>query len=604
MALIGGYVAPQPLDADELRRGVRSFHIVRSDREADFDHTIVATRSGHVFAKARPARPLAPRVSADEHGNVLVTLGFLCDAARERLDAARLLRACVDTAGRALEECEGEFVALFASAADGALHVVNDRFASRPCYLLARDATQLVSTNIALLLALARCRPQPDPLGWVQVGTLAHSVGARTTVRDVQRLLPGSHVTLRPGERQPRRYWRLEHAPREDALDPVKHGEETFEAFRQGAVFRTRLAAGGLVPLSGGLDSRLVAGAVPPDAGYSAFTFVDFPTRESTEQTRAAAEVARALGLPHHVARGEAPYSRHAEDVVRLTGGLRPLHHAAVVMLYLEAMARLGARFMLGGGPGDSLAGAAVPSARYTDPAAMEACIDDFCRSRMRHLQRLRLVMRDDVVDGCAAPLRASLEDSIRALGGPTAAHRATAWKMVERQPAFTFTSIVHAHPDVGEAFCHLDYRYVELMLQLPAAWLYRRSFYRVMIHTALPQLRHVPYTNTGELLTGALLEARDERPHPIRVAARRVLAGIRSRVLPPDPDVHEAQFRKDRRLIDAIREGLHAHPALRDILDVARCDRYLDDYAAGRRRGAEPFGTLATMCLAPGALA
>ena len=73
-----------------------------------------------------------------------------------------------------------------------------------------------------------------------------------------------------------------------------------------------------------------------------------------------------------------------------------------------------------------------------------------------------------------------ALTESFAAVGGPTAAHRVTAWAMMYRQPAFTFTSVLHTHPDVTEAFCHLDYRYTELMLRLPSLVAVSQSVLRI----------------------------------------------------------------------------------------------------------------------------
>jgi hypothetical protein len=44
-----------------------------------------------------------------------------------------VLEPCATTAGRALDDCEGEFVAACADAAGAVLHVVKDRFAAGPC---------------------------------------------------------------------------------------------------------------------------------------------------------------------------------------------------------------------------------------------------------------------------------------------------------------------------------------------------------------------------------------------------------------------------------------------------------------------------------------
>src|SRR5262252_7632445 len=77
---------------------------------------------------------------------------------------------------------------------------------------------------------------------------------------------------------------------------------------------------------------------------------------------------------------------------------------------------------------------------------------------------------------------------------------------MMYRQPAFTFTSLIHNHPDVTEAFSHLDYTYCDLMLRLPADWLYKENFYTFMIYNSLPQLRYIIYANTGNLLPSELM--------------------------------------------------------------------------------------------------
>ena len=112
-------------------------------------------------------------------------------------------------------------------------------------------------------------------------------------------------------------------------------------------------------------------------------------------------------------------------------------------------------------------------------------------------------MFRDDVIEYGRRAVHDALAESFAAVTGPTAAHRTTAWAMIYRQPAFTFTSVLHTHPDVTEAACHLDYRYTDLMLRLPASWLYNKAFYSYMLYSALPQLRHIPYANTGRLLSG-----------------------------------------------------------------------------------------------------
>ena len=187
---------------------------------------------------------------------------------------------------------------------------------------------------------------------------------------------------------------------------------------------------------------------------------------------------------------------------------------------------------------------------------------------------------------------------------------------MVYRQPAFTFTSLIHTHPDVAEAFCHLDYQYCDLMLRLPAAWLYDENFYSFMIYSSLPELRHVPYANTGELLSGALKNFEYREPWSQRmkglalrsarefvahnIAARKLVALIRPK--PRSMSFYRTLLGRDQQLLSEIEQCLRSYDRLGELLDVNKCLKFLDAFkngsSVGIARDTEFIGSLATLCL------
>jgi hypothetical protein len=608
MALMAGYVSKRgKLKAALLGRRTVSFVILPGEDATSYKDVVIETKFGHVIQKYKSDHPMPPVVQTDDEGNVLAVLGFMCmhDSVSSY---QRLLAACVVDA-RAVEQCAGEFVAIFVDGSSGAVHIINDRFAARPFYVIDCAAATYFSSNLAFLLHLAETRSGVDVVGCLQVFTCGHTVGTRTTIEGVARLRPATHLSVVPERIVEKQYWRLIHTPRED-LDPVEHGVAVFEAFRSGAAVRARLARRGVVPLSGGLDSRLVAGSLPDRSNYSGFTFVDSPVMKSTLETQAAAEVCRALGLTHHVRAVPAgAYGRHARDVIALTGGLRPLHHMAIAMSYVEEMKRVGSMFLLGGGPGDVLAGSYIPSTDYLDPLRVQECIAHFCRRRAALGAHLGLLLRDDVLASNRQVIYRSLLESFQPLGGPTAAHRVTAWAMVYRQPAFTFTSLMHCHPDVSEAFCHLDYSYCDLMLQLPAEWLYERNFYSLMIYNNLPQLRHIVYSNTNMPLSGRLMTVNYRQPR-LTVLGKRIgdqLASVRRRTARlitrsrGAPGLHQSLMRHDQQLLAEVTECLHSCERLSEFLDIRKCDQFLAGFKSGTYQAQahqELFGSLATMCL------
>jgi hypothetical protein len=348
----------------------------------------------------------------------------------------------------------------------------------------------------------------------------------------------------------------------------------------------------------------MVAGALPRDSPYSAFTFIDLAGASATPETRAAAAVCSAIGLPHRIEALPAR-SELASAVVGLTGGMRPFHHMAVVLAYIHEMRRCGTSFLLGGGPGDSLAGAFVPSSAYLDPARTAECLDDACRRRLADSRGWPLIFRDEVIANSRGTVADAMAESFAGVRGPTAAHRVTAWAMTCRQPAFTFTSVMHTHPDVSEAFCHLDYRYADLMLRLPATWLFQRAFYAYMVHTELPHLRHIPYANTGRLLSGTP-PPHDIQPQPrmsrSMAMAWSIGARVANRLLPARTAGASLLFR-DAVLLDQVQELLHSISLLREIVDVERCDRLLARSRAGACPSEEILGTLTSLCLSAAAL-
>jgi hypothetical protein len=144
-------------------------------------------------------------------------------------------------------------------------------------------------------LYLARQRYRPDIIGWLEAFSYAHTNGTRTTADGVHRLRPATHLTITPHGMNERQHWRLEHRP-DPGLDPVKHSPEVFEAFRERRTQGTPRRQG-VLALSVGLDSRLVAAALPRDADFKAFTFVDLrsapcrPTRPPLFALRSACAI-------------------------------------------------------------------------------------------------------------------------------------------------------------------------------------------------------------------------------------------------------------------------------------------------------------------------
>jgi hypothetical protein len=370
MSLIGGHFSiDDKLPTKALEQRVAGHSILPSERPEDYDNEVIETEFGHVVSKYK--RGYAHRVPTvtDGQGSVLVVFGYLFPPVPDGPDQyERLLDLCLEGGGGALEESEGEFACLFVDGRSGTIHIVNDRFGACPFFTLQVDRRTYFSSNLAFLCSLASGKREPDVLGCLQVFSYGHTLGTRTHMRGVKRLPPASHVTCSRGGILHQKYWRLKHKV-DGGLNPEAFADELFDAFRRGTDRRAGMLSGGIIALSGGVDSRLLAGALSENSHFSAFTYADSVDSTDTPEVKAAAQVARALHLEHRVERfPQQALSSLASEITSLAGGLVPLHHPSQIMQCIAAMKDT-AGCMLGARPGGALAGSIIPSPIYLDPA-------------------------------------------------------------------------------------------------------------------------------------------------------------------------------------------------------------------------------------------
>jgi hypothetical protein len=630
MSFIAGYILKSgKLDASWVKQKLADFSILADDEPDSYENGIVSIPAGQLLWKYRKNFPLPPAVLTDGD-SILLTHGFHLPQ-DQRKSGRDLIQKCRHRGPQLLENFEGEFVSVYSGGATETLHIVNDRFGSRPMFLLNNHSGIFFSSNILFLHYITQIKQKPDIIGCLQLFSYGHTIGERTTVSNIMRMAPANHLILTPEKITKRRYWKFEHVPQE-GLDQDKYSEEVFDAFKSATLSRIRLFGKGVVALSGGLDSRLLAGAVPGDSGFDAFTFVDSTESNSTPEVQAASAVAQVLELEHTIKRFDHQHiSSVADEVVRLTGGLTPLHHPAKVMKYIYELKQNNQFFLLGGAPGNNLSGSFIPSKKYLDPKNLDTCMSLYCaKMNLGGLDVLKAyvssVFNDDAIDSFLSESSREMELSINSAAGSTAAHKITAWQMSWGFPAFSANSPIHNHPDIMEAFAHLDYTYCDLMSKLPATWLYKRTFYDYMIYSCLPDLRHIIYANTGKVLSGdftvielskvpesgfsfhEFLNARLEKNPILKQKLLRTkqliykLYGYKQKKKAAPPFLYK-MMRDDNILLSNLIEAVHSYPELRLIFSPDKCIRFVNGIKAGQKQtfsyryDAELVGSLAAIC-------
>ena len=599
MSLIGGYITKAgPVDTQAVRRTVEAFNPLPSSPNKGYEVRFVEGTLGCIFAKYRPDVQSFTSCTTDIRGNTLVMLGY-ADLPGTEMNPGSAGLADLSILPERLETTSGEFLAAFCDPAMSNVHLVNDRFGARACHIIETQQVFVFCSNVGLLLDLPGVPRRPDPTGMIQLFAYRRIGPNRTLFEGVERLAPASHLVLSRNGAAHRQYWQVRYEPNHN-LEPVRHAHEVFAAFRQGIIARRRTMQSGFLTLSGGLDSRLMATALAPDASLPAFTITDADDSSATYEVQGAVQIARALGLTHEIRRipvGEV--SGSADDLVMLTGGSRPLNHSIRSLQY----ARLGLTSHLGGSPGDEISGDWVTCMRDLDPRQADESLQRFISGlAVFGRQHLALFFRDDILEALSAQTGADFCGHLLSAAGPTSAHRICAAMIRGLWPGTTFSNAYNNHPFATQIRPHLHYPFVDMMLRLPASWLYKRSFYKFMIYHCAPQLRGVRNARTGELLDGRLLPAnltpsffaRDFLRTKARGAWLKAmrLSGLR-RLFPfrTDPNTgaitqgrHDYHlFKNDPQLFENLREILASYPVIAEVLDRDRCRAFLDDFQQGR---------------------
>ena len=423
--------------------------------------------------------------------------------------------ACLDCtffSDKDLEQQEGEFVAVLSDKSQRALHIVNDRFASRPFFIAKQGKSLFFSSNITFLALLLNRHHQPDPQGWLQIFTLGHTIGKRTNLEGISRLLPASNIRISGEGVKEKQYWRLKYEPVLD-LSPDYYAKKVFNSLRSSVTSRTALPGECVLALSGGLDSRVIAGALPSGHDIEAFTFCDQNGGTNPLEVNTAQSVAKAIRIPHTVTT-LAPNrtSNVAPALILRNGGLTPIHHGAKTMAILSHLKERGKSILIGGGPGNNLSGdLSVPwKSDGTTPTSEEA-ITHFVQSKLSTLKTegspLRSLFKADFLESECPVMEEELLHSFSLVSGETLPHLSSGWEMMVGFPAFSANSPVHSDGEIIDASAHLGYAYTDLMLKLPATWLEGRCFYIHLIVTSCPDLADIVYANTGQCLASNALD-------------------------------------------------------------------------------------------------
>ena len=175
------------------------------------------------------------------------------------------------------------------------LTIGNDRFGFRHLYVYEDDEVIMFAPEIKAFLRYADLDKTLDEQGMADYFNYSYHLENRTFFRHVKLLPPGTILTCANGATKYDTYWSPRYETRLTRADLDDAVNEGYRLFLQSMERRVNGKQRFLVPLSGGLDSRLIASTAKLlgcDVTPASFGF------RKSEDVRIAKKVSNALGLP------------------------------------------------------------------------------------------------------------------------------------------------------------------------------------------------------------------------------------------------------------------------------------------------------------------
>lgn len=217
---------------------------------------------------------------------------------RGRSDTEVLLRGFIQWGPQVLDRLDGMFAAAMSEGRK--LHLARDTFGMKPLFWwLSSDRQALVfGSEIKALLRFPGVPRRLDPAALVEDMVFGHTLEARTLLRDIEQLAPGTLMTI---ERQDSR---LEISTERFAMpcpgtppsSPREAGERIGELLRESVARQIHADHPVATYLSGGADSTLLASLRADHPGSKSFVVAD---GKHAADLSHAADVANALRLDH-----------------------------------------------------------------------------------------------------------------------------------------------------------------------------------------------------------------------------------------------------------------------------------------------------------------
>jgi asparagine synthetase B (glutamine-hydrolysing) len=524
-------------------------------------------------------------------------IAHLDDAPRDpRTLAEQLLDRYLDGGREALCGLNGTYVVAVLEDAPRRLTLIKDRAGYSKLFYWSEGGRLMFASEYKAISWHPSFDKAVNPVCVADIFLYRTPLEGRTLFRDVHSLPPAGVLTFEEGRARVDTYWKIRHCPpgTPEKTDE-QYADELAERFR--TAVRRRVRPNACLLITGGLDSRIVAGFYQAEAAASGLvaSTIGQPAGQDVQVGRS---LARALNIPHHhIPLGCDYLARYAAPGTWRSEGKNGAY-ASWILAQAPFMAARGLRYTLSGLFGNYISARHYPKETFRARtlaegiAAVEGNLNPY-------LSQLQGILRPEVFASAARESAATLSMIFR---------RAETDDLIQKTDEFNFYFRVCRHGntedslgDVSQALeTFLDIDVFDYAIgQIPPRARARALFYHQIIARHLPQAARVVNGSTDMTIPAEIALHKTPLLKDIETYRRKAL----KRLFP-------AQFGHEARACvphnDAIRGGSRAfverlfaqEDAYADLFEPAAARALLEDHLAGRANAFMMIDAMVTFIL------
>ena len=454
-----------------------------------------------------------PQPASNEDGSVLVWMdGEIYDFQRQVLARqlqrdghkiqgngdAELIVHLYEALGEAcLRDLDGTFAVAVYDSHLSKLMIAVDRDASRPLYFYANSERFLFACEVKAILEDDRIPRQVDEQSVVELFSFRHVLGDRTLIEDVHFLPAGYLAIYQDDQIQMRPYWTPTVVEDRPSRPYKTYVGEIIAALRQ-ALERQMYDQRPIGEfLSGGLDSRTLAGLVPPLNGRF-HTFGRGP-RESWD-VQFGAMIAHRVGSQHHFLELTPDFLLTiGRRGVWITDGLMTVNDIYMLAIIDQVKPHVDVVFLGNGRCDGILGGIELDSSLLKAPTLDEAAEIFFAHNGNCVPQSIQACV---LSKSFYQRMRGVAFDALRQMLGQydsdTFHGQVETFCLQCRWPRSANWGATLSRTQVETRFPYSDNELSDLVCGVPASWRLDRQMQLAVIKRSRPDLARVPWEFTG----------------------------------------------------------------------------------------------------------